>query len=39
MKKKVEKHPKNMTTEEAAKHLFHPKLIEHVKKNAGKKTK
>jgi hypothetical protein len=39
MKKKVEKHPKDMKTDEAAKHLFHPKLIEHLKKTAGKKAK
>ena len=35
--KKKEKHPKNMTTEEAVKHLFHPKIVEHVKQHAGKK--
>lgn len=26
------KHPKNMTTEEAAKHLFHPKIRKHLTK-------
>ena len=26
------KHPKHMTTEEAAKHLFHPKIRKHLKK-------
>ena len=36
-KKPKEKHPKNMTTDEALKHLFHPKVVEHVKKHAGKK--
>jgi hypothetical protein len=36
-KKKSEKHPKDMTTDEAAKHLFHPKLLEHVRKHVGKK--
>jgi len=34
--KKKEKHPKDMTTEEAVKHLFHPNIVEHVKKHAGK---
>jgi hypothetical protein len=34
--KKKEKHPKDMTTEEAVKHLFHPKVVKHVKKIAGK---
>jgi hypothetical protein len=29
MKKK--KHPKDMTTEEAMKHIFHPKIVKHVK--------
>jgi hypothetical protein len=38
-KKKSEKHPKDMTTDEADKHLFHPKLLEHVRKHAGKKGK
>lgn len=26
------KHPRKMTTEEAAKHLFHPKIHKHLKK-------
>jgi len=39
MKKK--KHPKEMTTDELAKHVFHPKVLAHAKKhvaalNAGK---
>jgi hypothetical protein len=34
--KKKERHPKDMTTEEAVKHLFHPKVVEHVKKHVGK---
>jgi hypothetical protein len=25
------KHPRDMTTEEAVKHLFHPKVVEHLK--------
>ena len=35
--KKKEKHPKDMTTEETVKHLFHPKVVEHVKQHAEKK--
>jgi hypothetical protein len=38
-KKKSEKHPKDMTTEEAANHLFHPKLVEHLKKQTKKEGK
>jgi len=34
--KKKEKHPKDMTTEEAVKHLFHPKVVKHVKKHVAK---
>jgi hypothetical protein len=30
------KHPKEMTTDEAVKHLFHPKVVEHLKKNVAK---
>jgi len=33
------KHPKDMTTEEALKHLFHPKVVAHAKKHARAKTK
>lgn len=25
------KHPKDMTTDEAMKHIFHPKIVKHVK--------
>jgi hypothetical protein len=34
------KHPRNMTTEEAISHLFHPHVVKHVKneKDAPKKT-
>jgi hypothetical protein len=32
MPAKKPKHPKQMTTEEAAKHLFHPQVVQHVKK-------
>jgi hypothetical protein len=28
---KPTKHPRHMTTEEAITHLFHPKVVEHVK--------
>jgi hypothetical protein len=31
-KKSAKKHPRHMTTEDAAKHLFHPKLVTHLKK-------
>ena len=34
--KKKEKHPKDMTTEEAVKHLFHPKVVKHLKKRVAK---
>ena len=30
---KKPKHPKRMTTTEAAKHLFHPQVVQHVKKH------
>ena len=26
------KHPRHMTTEEAVNHLFHPEVVEHIKK-------
>jgi len=32
MKKK--KHPKDMTSDELMKHLFHPKVVKHIKKEA-----
>jgi hypothetical protein len=28
---KPKKHPRQMTTEEAVNHLFHPKVVKHVK--------
>ena len=31
-KKKPTKHPREMTTEEAAKHLFHPDVLKHLKR-------
>jgi len=33
MGKKVKKHPKDMTTDELARHVFHPKVLKHVKKH------
>lgn len=27
------KHPKDMTSDELAKHVFHPKVLEHAKKH------
>jgi hypothetical protein len=39
MPRKPKKHPKDMTTEEAIKHLFHPKVVTHLKKAAGTSTK
>ena len=37
MKKK--KHPKDMTSDELMKHLFHPKVVKHIKKVAAGKKK
>ncbi len=36
MKKKEVKHPKDMTTDEAIAHVFHPKALEHLKKHVEK---
>ena len=33
-KKKSKKHPKDMTTEEAIRHVFHPKIVKHLKQQA-----
>jgi hypothetical protein len=33
------KHPRHMTTEEAVSHLFHPKVIEHIKKEKEQQPK
>jgi len=30
-KKKAKKHPREMTTDEAMRHLFHPNVVKHVK--------
>lgn len=35
---KKKKHPRDMTTEEAVKHLFQPKVVGHVNKHAGTKN-
>jgi hypothetical protein len=37
MRKK--KHPKNMTSDELARHLFHPKVVKHLKKVTRKNGK
>ena len=36
---KKKKHPKNMTSDELLKHLFHPKVVKHVKKHVAKLNK
>jgi len=36
MRKKKEKHPKDMTTDEALKHIFHFKIVKKVKAIAKK---
>ena len=36
---KKPKHPKDMTSDELMKHLFHPKVVKHVKKVADDKKK
>jgi hypothetical protein len=33
MPKKSKRHPKNMTSDELVKHLFHPKVVKHLKKH------
>lgn len=33
MKKKIVKHPKDMTTDELISDVFHPKALEHLKKH------
>jgi hypothetical protein len=35
-KKRLKKHPKEMTTEEAIRHVFHPKIVKHLKREAVK---
>jgi hypothetical protein len=37
--KKKEKHPKDMTSDQLLKHLFHPKVVKHVKKHVAKLNK
>ena len=31
--KKLKKHPKDMTSEELAQHVFHPKVLKHAKQH------
>lgn len=38
-KKKLKKHPREMTTDEAMKHLFHPHVIRHMKKHTESASK
>src|SRR5262245_13856916 len=38
-KKKSKKHPREMTDEEALRHLFHPKIVRAVKKHLGRNSK
>jgi hypothetical protein len=38
MKKKI-KHPKDMTTDEAIEHVFHPKALKHLKEHVDTLTK
>ena len=33
---KKKKHPKDMTNDEALKHLFHPKAVKHIKEHVVK---
>jgi hypothetical protein len=33
-KTKSKKHPKDMTTDEAIKHIFHPEIVKHLKRHA-----
>ena len=35
-KKKPEKHPKDMTNEELAAHVFHPKVLKHAREHIDK---
>jgi hypothetical protein len=32
-KRGPKKHPKDMTTDEAIRHVFHPKIVKHLKKH------
>jgi hypothetical protein len=36
---KKRKHPKDMTSDELMKHLFHPKVVKHIKRVANPKKK
>jgi hypothetical protein len=37
--KKIKKHPKDMTSDELMKHLFHPKVVKHIKESANAEKK
>jgi hypothetical protein len=39
MKKKCDKHPKDMTTEEAISCVFHPEALKHMKKHVEELSK
>ena len=36
MKKKIRKQPKDMTTDELARHVFHPKVLREAKKHVAR---
>ena len=36
MPRAKKKHPREMTNDEAIKHLFHPKIVEHIKAQVSK---
>ena len=36
MPKKLKKHPKDMTNDELAEHVFHPKVLKHAKEHLEK---
>jgi len=39
MRRKLKKHPMEMTDDEALKHLFHPKIVRAVRKHVEGQTK
>lgn len=39
MTKKIKKHPKEMTTDELARRVFHPKVLKEVKKHVARLNK
>jgi hypothetical protein len=36
MPRKLKKHPKDMTNDELAEHVFHPKILKHAKEHIAK---